>query len=101
MIRGKDAFPPPPQSLRATKFRANPLPMIAVTQTGIMGVVSAPFSSNTIGALSTPPPHPTDSFFALFIRGQLRSFFPSYSQNLLSYVSIIWGYNRKQASYSD
>lgn len=29
--------------------------MIAVTQTGIMGVVSAPFSSNTKGALSTSP----------------------------------------------
>lgn len=48
---GKDAFPPPSQSLKATKFLANPLPMIAVTQTAIMGVVFATFV-----AQNTPPP---------------------------------------------
>lgn len=72
---GKDAFPSPSQSLKATKFLANPLPIIAVTQTAIMGVVSAPFSSNTKGALSTSPLiQPTA--FLLFLSGAVTVIFP-------------------------
>lgn len=80
-FKGKDALPPPPHSLKA-KFQANPLPLIAATQTGIRGVVSAPLSSNTKGALFTSPLL-QPAVFCSFLLGGDYSHFPKVTTGIV------------------